>query len=35
VLDLNEEHGLEATVKIQVGSYSVRFSRRSLSAARR
>ena len=35
VLDLNDEHGLEATVKIQVGSYSVRFSRRSPSAARR
>ena len=35
VADVNAEYGLEATVKIQVGSYSVRFSRPSLNAARR
>jgi hypothetical protein len=27
VSDIGEEYGLEATVKIQLGSYSVRFSR--------
>jgi hypothetical protein len=32
VADISDEYGLEATVKIQVGSYSVRFSRPSLNA---
>ena len=27
VADISEEYGLEATVKLQQGSYSVRFSR--------
>ena len=35
VADISDEYGLEATVKIQVGSYSVRFSRPTLNAARR
>src|SRR5713101_9320651 len=35
VKDICDEYDLEARVKIQGGSYSVRFSRRSLDAARR
>ena len=35
VIDICDAYGLEATVKIHVGSYSVRFSRRSIDAARR
>ena len=35
VADICDQYGLDATVKIQVGSYSVRFSRPSRNAARR
>jgi hypothetical protein len=33
VTDISEEYGLDATVKLQVGAYSVRFCRRSFDDA--
>lgn len=33
VMDIGEEYGLEARVRIQVGSYSVRFSRPAVDAS--